>query len=350
VKPIHQFRTILLLLLPLVGLAALYASAQETGRARLALRDSTEAGLARSAADYLSVVTPAGAVGEFDAPRLISGAHALAGTSFWHGGLQVIVGSTALLPDSIGLLPLPDSLFAIMDSATGAVTVLGPQQRVQLVPLRAKSGKISGAWVGTWGAAPDTEDGSLLRIGYIGAAGSVVLLAVLGLMRAGRWWRWGVLTALVAMIVVIRGALGVEWEEQLRDATELRLRVLRHLVEVAATAPGVRQVTVPDVAASALVAPYALTPPAQSSLNWGQDSLGAVATILAATPRTLSGLKLSLHLPVRPEVLTGRIMPWLMILLVVALLELLLSGLSSRPAIFHTDPASPSSTTSAGTA
>jgi hypothetical protein len=350
VKSIHQVRTILLLLLPPVGLAALYTGAQETGRARLALRDSTDAGLARAAADYLSVVTPAGAVGEFDAPRLISGTHALSGTSFWQGGLQVIIGSTALLPDSIGLIPLPDSLFAIMDSATGAVTVVRGPQRVQLVPLPGKAGKSSAAWVGVWGAAPATMDGSLLRIGYIGAAGGVVLLAVLGLLRARAWWRWGALAAVVAMIIVIRGALGVQWEGQLRDATELRLRVLRHLVEVAATAPGVRQATVPDVAASAIATPYALTPPAQSTLTWGQDSVGAVATILAATPRTLSGLKLSLHLPTAPEVLTGRIMPWLLLLLGVALVELLVSGLSSRPAIFHRDTATPSSTTSAGTA
>jgi hypothetical protein len=61
-------------------------------------------------------------------------------------------------------------------------------------------------------------------------------------------------------------------------------------------------------------------------------------------------LRLSLHLPQRPEVLTGRIMPWLLVLLAVALVELLISGLSSRPTIFHSDTAPPSSTTSAGTA
>lgn len=344
----HPIRTALLLLLPLVGFGALHQTWRETDRARLALRDSTDAGLARAAADYLTVVTPPGAVGEFDAPRLLSGAHALAGTSSWPGGLQVVVGNTALLPDSIGLLPLSDSLFTVMDTASSLTADLG-STRAQLVPLRARSGNSSGAWVASWGAAPRNESGSLLRIGYIGAAGGVMLLSVLGLMQARGWWRWSAMAGIVAMVILIRAALGLEWEAEMRAATELRLVALRHLVEMAATAPGVRQVTVPSVAASAQTAPFALTPPAQSALTWGQDSLGAVATILAATPRTLSGLRISLHLPARPELLTGRVMPWLVLLLVVALLELL-SGLSSRPAIFHSNTTPPTGTTSAGTA
>lgn len=347
-KSLSPLRTALLLLLPFVGLGALYATWRETDRARLALRDSTDAGMARAAADYLTVVTPPGAVGEFDPVRLLSGAYALAGTSSWPGGLQVVVGNTALLPDSVGLLPLSDSLFAVLDTAAAAMAILLPE-RVQLVPLRARSGRSSGAWVATWGAAPVTESGSLLRIGYIGAAGGIVILAVLGLMPARAWWRWATVGGIIVMIVLIRAALGVEWENELRRATELRLLALRHLVEMAATAPGVRQVTVPLVAASAVTAPYALTPPAESDIAWGQDSLGAVATILAATPRTLSGLRIALHLPERPEILTGRVMPWLMILLLVAVLELL-SGLSSRTAIFHGDGTSPSGSTPAGTA
>jgi hypothetical protein len=344
----HPIRTALLLLLPLVGLGALYQSWRETEHARLTLRDRTDAGLARAAADYLTVVTPPGTVGEFDAARLLSGTHALAGTSFWRGGVQVIVGNTALLPDSIGLLPLSDSLFSIMDTASSVAVDLVPE-RVQLVPLHSRTGTSSGAWVAVWGAAPINQSGSLLRIGYIGAAGGVMVLAVLGLMQARAPWRWGALAGVIAMVVLIRAALGLEWESQLRAATELRLRTLRHLVELAATAPGVRQVTVPGVAASAQTAPFALTPPAESDVTWGQDSLGSVATILAATPRTLSGLRISLHLPDRPEVLTGQVMPWLVVLLLVALLELL-SGLSPRSPIFHTDSAAPSGTTSAGTA
>jgi hypothetical protein len=252
------------------------------------------------------------------------------------------------LPDSIGLLPLSDSLFSLMDTAARVTAVLDPE-RVQLVPLLARSGARSGAWVAVWGAAPLSQSGSLLRIGYIGAAGSLMLLTVLGLMRTRAWWRWGAFGGCVAMIVVIRAALGAEWEAELRSDTELRLRTLRHLVEVAATASGVRQATVPGVAASAQTAPYALTPPAGGDVAWGQDSVGAVGTILAATPRTLSGLRIALHPPQRPEVLTGRVMPWLVLVLLVALTELL-SGLSTRAAIFHSDRPTPSSSTPAGTA
>lgn len=334
-------RKALLLLLPLVAFLALHATWRTTESARLALRDSTDAGLARGAADFLTVITPPGTVGEFDAVRLLSGAHALAGTSFWPGGLQILVGSTPLLPDSIGLLPLSEALLRVMDDEPPVVTVQRAAARVQLVPLHARSGRSSGAWVAAWGSAAVREAGPWLRIGYIGAAGGVMLLAVLGLLRSHSTWRWSTLGSVVVMIVLLRAALGLEWDSQLRESTDLRLRALRHLVEIAATAPGVRQVTVGTVAASATVEPYALTPPAQSDVVWGQDSLGAVATILAATPRTLSGLRISLHLPERPEALTGRVMPWLLVVLLVALLELLLSGLSPRPAIFHSDSGSP---------
>lgn len=344
----HPLRTMLLLMLPIVGLGALYATWHETDRARLELRDRTDAGLARAAADYLTVVTPGGAVGEFDAPRLLSGAHALAGTSFWKGGLQVLVGNSALLRDSIGLLPLSDSLFNVMDTAV-TVTAILPRERVQLVPLLTKSGTSSGAWVAAWGAAPATESGPLLRAAYIGAAGAIVLLAILGLLQARPPWRWACFGAVALMVVLLRAALGLEWEGELRQATELRLLTLRQLVEIAATAPGVRQAMVAEVAASAETAPFALPPPAESEVSWGQDSLGAVATILAATPRTLSGLRLSLHLPLRPESLTGRVMPWLLVLLLAGLVELL-SGLSRRPAIFQGNGTAPSASTSPGTA
>jgi hypothetical protein len=330
-------RKAFLLLLPLVAFLALHTSWRIGEQARWMLRDSTEAGLARSAADFLTVVTPPGTVGEFDAVRLLSGVHALAGTSFWPGGLQVVVGSTALLPDSLHLLPLSDSLLRVMDDSPPAVAVDRGEVRVLLVPLRARSGSSSGAWIASWGGATASSAGPLIRIGYIGAAGGIMLLAVLGLLRAHHTWRWSAVAGVIAMIVLIRAALGLEWEGQLRTATELRLRTIRNLVEIAATAPGVRQVTVPGVAASAEVFPYALMPKAQSDVVWTQDSLGAAATILAATPRTLSGLKIALHPPEPPEVLTGRVMPWLLLVLLVALVQLLLSGLSSRPAIFQGD-------------
>jgi hypothetical protein len=343
-------RKVLLLLLPLVALASLYLTWEETARAQLALRDSTDAGLARGAADYLTTITPPGAVGEFDAPRLLSAVHALSVTSFWPGGLQVLIGGTALLPDSIGLVPLPEPVLRVMDQSPTMVTVPAGQRRVQFVPLLARSGKHSGGWVGVWSGSQEIEPGVLLRIGYIGAAGGVVMLALLSLMRSAATWRWLTMAAILVMVVVIRAALGTQWESQLREATEFRVTILRHLVEVAATAPGVRQVTVQQVAASATVIPYALMPPAQSGVLWIQDSLGPAATILAATPRTLSGLKLVLHLPEPPEMLTGRVMPWLLVVLVVALVELLLSGLSRRPAIFQGNAAPPSSHTPAGTA
>lgn len=343
-------RKALLLLLPLVAFFALHATWRSGERARLALRDSTDAGLARSAADFLTVVTPPGAVGEFDPVRLLSGAHALAGTSFWPSGLQVVLGSTPLLPDSIGLLPFSDSLLRVMDDTPAVVPVERAAGRIQMVPLRARSGRRSGVWAASWGGSPLYRAGPLTRIGYIGAAGGIMLLSVLGLMRVHASWRWGVLAGVVAMIVLLRAAIGAEWESQLRQSTELRLRTLRHVVEVAATAPGVRQVTVPAVAASAVVKPYALMPPVQSPVSWTQDSLGPIATILAATPRTLSGLQIGLHPPERPEVLTGRIMPWLALVLLVAVAELLLSGLSRRPAILHSDRDASPGITPPGTA
>lgn len=334
-------RRVLLLLLPLLALGALAVTWREVERARVVLRDVTDAGLARAAADYLTTVTPPGAVGEFDGARLLSGAHALAGTSFWPGGLQVLVGNTPLLPDSLGLLPLPDSLLRLMDQSSVVVRAQVGGRRVQLVPLLARSGNHTGAWVAVWNGARSPEPGILLRFGYIGTAGGLVILALLGLLHSGAPWRWAVAATTIGFVLLIRLALGSEWESQLRESTELRIRTLRHLVEIAATAPGVRQVTVPNVAASATVVPFALTPPAQSEVVWVQDSLGLAATILAATPRTLSGLKLVLHLPEPPEQLTGRVMPWLIGVLAIVVIMLVLSGLSPRPAIFHTEATPP---------
>jgi hypothetical protein len=88
------------------AIGGLFVATQKVYRELL---DRSNLSVARTAAAFLSAVTP-GAGGRydprFDPARLVSGAGALANASFFPGGLQVFFGRTPLLPDTIGFAPL----------------------------------------------------------------------------------------------------------------------------------------------------------------------------------------------------------------------------------------------------
>ncbi len=292
------------------------------------------------------MVTPPGPIGEFDPVRLLSAANVLATTSFWPGGLQVLVGNTALVPDSIQLLPLPDSVLLAMEQGQAPVRVETPVVQVSLVPLLSREGRRTGAWVAAWNVFPGLRVGTRLRLLFLGSALGIVLTGVLGMPALRSSLRWVTAAGGAVALVLLVMTLTERITTTVRAATELRLEALRRLVEMAATAPGVRQATVPDVAASAEVRPLARAPAVGSALAWDADSAGPFATITAATPRTLSGLALTLR-PVDPDPIPilAQLRRWCGIGLAGLLVTALFSGLSPVPAVFHSgESATPSST------
>lgn len=339
--------TLLCLLVALGALGGMGWTAAETDR-RLQL--ATNAGLARGAADFLTVVTPPGAIGEFDPVRLLSAANALASASFWPGGMQVVIGNTPLVPDSVALLPLPDSTLLAMEQGRALVVAQTPVVRAVFVPLLSREGHHTGAWVAVWNGYPVTLLGAVLRLVMLAVGIGAILMGLLSLWGVRSRARWLMAAGTGLGLLLLTVVLNHKVEATVRAATALRLETIRRLVEIAATAPGVRQATVPGVAASVTVQPLSSAPKPGSVVVWSEDSAGAFATILAATPRTLSGMGLSLRLvDPDPEQIERRLWGWCGLGLAMLLLITALSGLSSHPAVFHSGASESPRTTSSGT-
>lgn len=334
-------------LLPLVALGALSGMWWTAQGAERALQRGTDAALARAGADFLTVVTPHGAIGEFDPVRLLSGANALANSSVLPGGMQVVVGNTPLVSDTVHLLPLADSVLLAMDRGRSPVLAETPMVVASFVPLRSREGHRTGGWLAVWNAFPVAFVGAYLRLLFLLVAAGIMVSALLCLPGRRLQPRWLAVVGTALGVLLLTVILNQKIDRTIRAATALRLETVRRLVEIAATAPGVRQATVSDVAASVEVRPLAIAPPPGTGVSWSEDSAGPVATILAATPRTLSGLALVLR-PREPDPdLVGRgLWGWCGLVLATLLGTLLLSGLSPSPAVFHSGAGEPPRTTS----
>jgi hypothetical protein len=275
-------------LLSLVAIAGLWLSA---ARAERALRDQLDGALARQAAAYLLVVTPFAADGSVDAPRLVSAANTIASSSFWPGGFQMAVGSAPLVTDSIGLLPLPDSALAALERQTPFVVTTHARHRVIVVPMPQGPG--AQGWAAAWGALPSRLPSALTgfcTVLALGAMGAALLL-----LRREREARWRPLSLLVAMgcFAMVTIALGANVRRTARTATSLHLRTTRRLVEIAATAVGVKQARLPEIAAGLEVREAEGPIPPGDDIVHVEGPKGPVARIVAATPRSQRGLEIS---------------------------------------------------------
>lgn len=271
------------------------------GQTEEVVRRRTDAALATQAAGYFSVVTrwsPAG----YDAPRLISTVNALVDGSFWPGGLQLALGNVALAADTIGLAPLPEAVLDRLNRPGIAVRTTHAKRSVSVVPFIGHDSTTIAGWVATWDTLSRQVPGlrgnliSLLALIGIGAAGLAFLRE-----KATRF-RLLALGVSTGLVLVLGADLGWSVGLTARSSTDLQLLTARRLIEVAATGAGVRQTRLPEIAAGLTVLPVDAPQPGQVDVERLEGADGLRATIVAATPRTRDGLRLSMP-PVEAELL-----------------------------------------------
>lgn len=276
-------------LLVVGSLAGMWVSA---GRAERRERDRADAALARSAAAFFSVVVPPGPANGYDPARLLASVNNLARASFWPGGFQLALGSVPLLPDTVGLVPVPDSLLRKLDEDRVPVVVRHATVRAALVPFldRDRFGMLG--WVAAWDMVPDSVPStaaiSLTTVGVLALALLLVALVRPHLARLRLALGVGVSGALLLLALEFDASV----ERTIEQAAGLRVTTLKRLIEVAATAPGVRQAMLPEIAVGVRVRP--VTEAAATAAVFWTDSTTGDVLALAATPRTGGALELAL--------------------------------------------------------
>lgn len=270
------------------GVAGLWYAAIASERAAL---DRLQQQLAQHAGAYLGVVTPTAPAGGYDPARLLSGANALAGATFWPGGLQLVLGTTALIPDDIGLLPLPDSAQLAIDRGAPVLTVTHAEERAMLVTFLGPQSQYLG-WVGTWGAVgPRIPSPLALVLTVLAVAATALAVWASGWSGPIRQRALAVGTVVLA-VLLLAAELNSTVRATQRAGIQTRLETVRHLIELAATAERVRQAELPAIAVDIALAARRRTPIADSGVVWSDS----VASISAATPRTQGSLQLAVPL------------------------------------------------------
>jgi multiple sugar transport system permease protein len=221
-----------------MGLIGMLVGAARAGQAA---RHAADVRIARAVAGYLALATPATADGRYDPAHLLSESSALSGASFWQGGLQVAWGAESVLPDRIHLRPLDSATVTRVMERGEEVRVQRPGADISIVPLLDPDLWSSAGWVAVWGAVPSgPPDPLVLALALIALLG-VALTAHLarptegGPRRRSAW----LLAAGAGLVMALR--LWVNVGTVTARATRTMLESTRHLVELAATAPGVRE-------------------------------------------------------------------------------------------------------------
>lgn len=216
------------------------------GRTEARLQAETDLALAQQAAAYLATVTPEGP-GGYHVPALLSAAHRVAQAAFWPANLQVGLAGAPLLPDSVGLAPLPVRDLEALELGSGSVVARHAAVRATVVPLLDTDRWETVGWVAVWhGLAPRPRPvaAPLLTV----AATLIALLAgVLGLAAPGLWSAAVARIGSVACLAALALVLGRGIRHAAAEATDLRLRTAHRLVDMAATASGVRREELPGI-------------------------------------------------------------------------------------------------------
>lgn len=258
------------------------------------VRDHNDAALARIAAAYIAVVTPPSPDGGIDARRLVASANTIAGASFWPGGFQMALGTVALVADTINLVPLPDSAVLALERGNQRVITTHGRYRSALVPLPGGAGQSPRGWAAAWETLPSSLFSPITTV--------FTLLALLGLGAAPLLLRReqpGVqprrtLGAALGCLGILMLGLGSSVRGTARASTAVRLLTARRLIEIAATASGVKQNRLQEIAADMEV--RRLEPPVTSSdaVVRTNSAGGPLAHVIAATPRTRGGLEVGM--------------------------------------------------------
>lgn len=258
------------------------------------VRDQADAALARHAAAYLGVVTPSALQGGFDAGRLVSAANTIADASFWPGGFQMAIGSVALVADTIGLLPLPDSVSRALEAGASSVIAADGRYRVVVVPVEPVPGEVASGWAAAWDTVPPNLP-SIVSLAITTLAVSGIAFAlVLTLGKRQAVFRMATLgTALfLQLAVVVVLARSVRHTAANADAT--RLLTARRLIEIAATASWVKQDRLPAIGVGLRILEVRPPPAPDGEVEYDRGPTGAVARVVAMTPRSDRALELSL--------------------------------------------------------
>jgi antitoxin (DNA-binding transcriptional repressor) of toxin-antitoxin stability system len=317
----------LLLIGPLLSACGIWGMWHTARRTERDLLRQSDAALAVHAIRYLSVVTPAGPDGGYDTRRLLSAANALADASFWPGGFQLALGQVPLVLDTIGLTPLPTSVAERLREGAPFVVTSHARIATVVVPFMDRDHTSVLGWAATW---------RTLRTYLPSAhAGLVTLLAIAGIVAAaaGLWTehtaRWRLIAFAAAMGLVTALAIDLGWSvyHTARVGSDTRLLTLRRLVEIAATAEGVKQSRLPELGAGTTVRLLRRPVPPNEDLIRGEEDGEPVARIVAATPRTQGGIAFSLR-PMEADL--GELWLGLLAWLGLSALALALSGWAGR--------------------
>lgn len=240
---------------------------------------------ARGAAGYLGLLAQRDLRGRIIPAHLLSLSSTLAVAPFWDAGLQVAWGSAPLLPDTIALVNRLEGTAEALEE--GRAVELKAKGRgapaASVVPLLSPGSARAEGWVAVWNALPKPES----------AFGDLVLLAALsaglaGVAALGPWAgpvRWLLAGVGGAGLVVIATLTGAELDRLARQATDLSLLRVCRLVEIAATASGVRaselQVIFPEAEALLLRPPFERfeTPPVRRDSVSGDPRATVIASI-----------------------------------------------------------------------
>jgi multiple sugar transport system permease protein len=256
-----------------------------TARAERRLEDETNAYLARSVGRYLRLTTPSDGAGGLNATRLLSGVGALRISSFWPGGLEGALGSRPLLTDSLELVPLPAAVATRLDQGVTVVRTSHARRPAAIAPLFDRDEWDVIGWVAVWRSLGGPWPGPV--------AVGLAVMAAAAMIGAGRSFLrdrpllWRRRVAWAAALVGLLAGLGFarDLRSTARRATEVRLRTSARLIEVAATANGVRRSRLPEIAVDAVVSPAARDSLAPAEVNYVRDGGVGWARIVAATPR-----------------------------------------------------------------
>jgi len=279
---------------PLIAVLAMGGLRWSAATVEARLASAADLVVARQAAAYLAAVGSPGVSGAYDVPRLISAAHLLAGSPSWTGGLQVSLGDVPLLPDSTGLTPLPGAALAALSLGTGAATVRHASGSATVVPFLDRDRWDVVGWVATWDSferrPPAADSWVLMAV----AASAVILSGLAAAERVpARWCRPTVLLAVGALLAL---ALDLGWglRDTARRATETQLRTARQLVEVAATARGVRPADLPAMGGGIAAIPYQPVSVPGGAIVRGEVDGVRVASIRAQTSRHGGGIEFTI--------------------------------------------------------
>jgi len=312
-----------------LGVGSVAGQVWTAARSEARIRGANDAALAGEAARYLAVVTPNNPSTGFDARRLVSGANTVPGSSFWPGGFQLALGRAPVMPDQVGLLPLPDSVTARLAAGGSAMVATRTGERVALVPFEGQPGEAAAGWAAAWNTLPERLH-------------SWPTIAAICLALGGCGWtllarhRRAAGVVAFTFLLLLTLTLGLSVRRTAVASTRLRLITARRLIELAATAPGVPRARLPEIGIGIEARDTGQSDFPRDSLVVERGALGPMAWTVAPTPRTQDGLTLRLT-PVEAGLggLWFTLLAWLALGVIGLFIAGEPAGLSGPGGLFH---------------